>query len=63
MICPYCQKEITKHKYIVTWLDKTTTEIEGYDPADAFRRAGIGAGALRAMDYWKEVKEAQREQR
>lgn len=42
-------------KFILHWLDGTHEEVSGYDIADACRRAGIGAGALPALDWWKEV--------
>jgi hypothetical protein len=44
-------------KFIIYWLDKTTTDVEGYDIADACRRAGIGAGAVRSIDWFDEIKE------
>jgi hypothetical protein len=44
-------------RFRLFWLDKTMEDIEGYDIADAFRRAGLGGGAIRALDYFKEVKE------
>jgi len=31
--------------------------VTGHDISDACRRAGIGAGALRALNYWEEVSE------
>jgi hypothetical protein len=43
-------------KFIIHWNNKTTTDVEGYDIADAFRRAGFGGGILRAVDYWEEIK-------
>ena len=39
------------------WLDGKTEEAHGYDVADAFRRLGYGAGAVKALDYYKEIKE------
>jgi hypothetical protein len=44
-----------KKKFTLYWLDGETEEVEGYDIADAFRRAGYGGGALSALDYFKEV--------
>jgi hypothetical protein len=38
------------------WLHGQVDTVEGYDIADAFRRAGFGGGALAALDYWEEVK-------
>ena len=43
--------------YILHWLDGTTEEIEGNSISDAFTRAGYGAGALRALDYYEEIKD------
>lgn len=39
------------------WLDGSTEIVKGYDIADAFRKAGYGGGAIRALDYHKEIKE------
>lgn len=44
-------------KYKLHWLDNKTEIIKGFDIADAFMRAGYGAGALRALDYYEEIKE------
>jgi hypothetical protein len=44
-------------RFRLFWLDKTMEDVEGDDIADAFRRAGLGGGAIRALDYFKEVKE------
>ena len=44
-------------KYKLYWLDGHTEVIEGYDAVDAFNRAGIGRGALPALDYYEELKE------
>jgi hypothetical protein len=38
------------------WLTGQVEVIEGNDIADAFRRAGYGGGATRALDYWEEIK-------
>ena len=48
--------------YILHWLDGTTEEIEGNSISDAFTRAGYGAGALKALDYYEEVKDRRKEQ-
>ena len=62
MICPHCKQDITKKRFELTWKgDENTQIIEGYDIADAMRRAGIGGGALRALDTWKEIIEAYEE--
>lgn len=42
-------------KFTLYWLSGKTESVEGYDIADACRRAGIGNGALAALDYYKEV--------
>ncbi len=42
--------------YILYWLDGTTQKISGTSITDAFMRAGYGAGALSALDYYKEEK-------
>ena len=42
-------------RFIVYWLDGTSEEMSGATIADAFMRAGYGGGAMRAIDYWKEV--------
>lgn len=44
-------------KYIVHWKTGAPTEIEGPDVQTAFALAGIGGGAVPAIDYWEEVKE------
>ena len=37
------------------WLGGKTEVVRGHDIADAFRRAGYGNGAIRALDYFEEV--------
>ena len=44
-------------KFRLHWLDGKTEVIEGYDTVDAFNRAGIGRGALPALNYYEEIKE------
>ena len=44
-------------KYKLYWLDGRTEIKEGCDAIEAFNRAGIGRGALRALDYYEEIKE------
>lgn len=39
------------------WLNGKSEIVKGTSIADAFTRAGYGAGALGALDYYKEVKE------
>lgn len=41
-------------KFTLHWLGGKTEEVVGTDIADACRRAGIGAGALPALDYFEE---------
>ena len=43
--------------YIIHWLDGKAEIIKGNDATEAFRNAGIGRGALAAIDYYEEVKE------
>ena len=38
--------------YTLYWLDGKREIVNGYDPADAMNRAGYGAGALRALDFY-----------
>ena len=40
----------------IYWKDGLTQDIEGIDIADAFTRAGYGAGALAAVDWYEEIK-------
>lgn len=37
--------------------NQETEIIHGTDTADAFRNAGYGGGAIRALDYYEEIKE------
>jgi len=42
--------------FILHWRGGMKDQIvEGYDIADAFNKAGIGHGALPALDYWEPV--------
>ena len=43
-------------KFRIYWLHGGTTDVEGLDIADAFTRSGFGAGAVRAVDYYEELK-------
>lgn len=45
-------------KYRLHWLSGSTEIVEGSDIADACRRAGYGGGAISALDYYEEIKEA-----
>lgn len=38
--------------YTLFWLTGKTQLVTGNDPASAMNNAGIGAGALRALDFW-----------
>jgi hypothetical protein len=42
-------------QFILHWLGGKIETVEGFDIADACRRAGIGGGALAALDYYQEV--------
>jgi len=46
-------------KYRIHWLNGCVEEIDGTDIADAFRRAGYGSGAIRAVDYYEAIPEPQ----
>jgi len=39
-------------KYTYYWLDGKREVLEGNDPSDAMNKAGYGAGALRALDFY-----------
>ncbi len=45
----------TEKTFILHWLHGEDTTITGIDIKDAFRRAGYGAGAVSALDFWEEV--------
>lgn len=40
------------HLYRFYWLDGVTTVQEGTSVEDAFSKAGYGAGAIRALDFY-----------
>ncbi len=40
--------------FVLHWKDGKVEEIAGTSPVDAFNRAGIGPGALNALDYYEE---------
>lgn len=42
-------------KFKLFWLGGQEEIVEGNDIADAFRHAGYGGGAIRALDYYKEM--------
>ena len=39
------------------WLNGDTEKIKGESISDAFTKAGYGSGALRALDWYEEIKE------
>lgn len=50
---------MSNRKFILHWLDGSTNVVYGHTIAQAFTNAGYGAGAVRALDYWEEVKDKQ----
>jgi hypothetical protein len=48
-------------KFKIHWMHGETQIIEGYTISAAFNTAGFGQGALRALDYWEEIKEGKEE--
>lgn len=40
--------------YTLFWLTGDTQLVEGNSPHEAMNNAGIGSGALRALDFWAE---------
>jgi hypothetical protein len=46
-------------RFKIFWLDGTVETITGDSIADAFMKAGYGGGAIRALDYYKELKEGE----
>lgn len=44
-------------KFILHWMGGKTEEVQGDTIAAACNNAGIGAGALPALDYYEKVKE------
>jgi len=44
-------------KYILHWMDGSTSEVEGESCEDAMTKAGYGWGAMRALDYWEKEDE------
>lgn len=51
MPAPIIMKETTM-KFTFYWLDGTKEILEGNDAAEALNRAGYGAGALGALDFY-----------
>lgn len=44
-------------KFVLYWLSGSHEVVEGNDVADAVSRAGYGAGAMRALDFYEEGEE------
>lgn len=44
-------------EFVLYWLDGTSEKVHGRTIAEAFALAGYGGGAIRALDYYKEIKE------
>lgn len=44
-------------KFVLYWLSGSHEVVDGNDIADAFSRAGYGAGAMRALDFYQEGEE------
>jgi len=42
-------------RFKLHWLDGKIETVEGTDINDACMKAGLGQGAMRAMDYWEEI--------
>ncbi len=49
-------KKPKTREFRLHWRDGKKEEIKGSDIADAMRHAGIGGGAIRALDYYEEIK-------
>jgi hypothetical protein len=43
--------------FILYWLNGTSEKVQGRTISEAFTLAGYGSGALKALDYYKEIKE------
>lgn len=46
--------EMKEKTYTLFWLTGKTQIVKGYDSASAMNNAGIGQGALRALDFYDE---------
>jgi hypothetical protein len=42
-------------RFKLHWIGGDTEIVDGTDIADAFRRAGYGGGAIRALDWYEEL--------
>jgi len=40
----------------IHWIDGKTEEMVGHSISEAFMLAGYGGGAIRAIDWWEEIK-------
>jgi hypothetical protein len=54
--CIDCEQPPQLKKFVLHWVHYQAQEVTGRDIADACNRAGIGNGAIRALDYYEEVK-------
>lgn len=45
--------EISDKKYEFFWTDGSSFQSSGRTPEEAFSKAGYGAGAVKALDYYK----------
>jgi len=48
---------MTENWFMFHWDDGKDEYLKGVSPDDACNKAGYGAGALKAIDYWKQAKE------
>lgn len=48
-------KTETTHTYELHWLDGKVSTCTGETIAQAFSAAGYGAGAIAALDYYKQI--------
>lgn len=55
------EKVVRERTFHLFWLgsNKEPETVKGYDIADAFSKAGYGGGAIRALDYYKDVTDEQ----
>ena len=57
--CLHCGKETEMDKqFKLHWKGSLDTQIvTGRTPSEAMNNAGIGSGALPALDHWEEIEE------
>ena len=48
--------EVPVKTFILHWLGGSNETVKGYTISDAFMKAGYGGGAIRALDWYEEVK-------